>query len=341
MAGHPEMQAAENLDSSDERAEDVPSSPQDSILQPQTLASASSSSSTPLPTVSSDSRPSPGRTLRELVHKLSKQNLQLHGEFSQQLQQPQPRSHPEPQTFPAPATSVELSDLPDLPTLQPWPGLEVDDDPEANANTPAYLTLLSVAHSRSQLLRHAGPSANPDEPEPSRSDGSRLRRQLSSQFHDRAIDTGRFENMLATGTQCNVLNAPPATLTSATSLPPVMEPENGTDFPRMELEVDEAYCNGGPDIVEDEISIMESVMSLRRAGAPGGIRKHTVAGIPLRYQLSADAALRCQTVVRSRPRMRRRKRTRTDSVASSAVTSEISSPVIPPSIPSPHHNPYS
>jgi hypothetical protein len=44
-----------------------------------------------------------------------------------------------------------------------------------------------------------------------------------------------------------------------------------------------------------------------RDPATGGLmRKYTVGGVSLRYRASIDAALRCQTVVRNRPRMRKR-----------------------------------
>jgi len=156
----------------------------------------------------------------------------------------------------------------------------------------------------------------------------RLRRKPSSQlltFH------ARVEEMISSGAQCNVHSGgspgshpTPPSASHVRSLP-LVDADPDCLF-SMELEVDEAYCNS-QNLMDEELVFAESLASLRRAGAPTGIlRKQTVAGIPLRYQLSAEAALRCHTVVRSRPRMRKRKNTRTASTASSAVSSPILRP---------------
>ena len=339
------------------------------ISQPSELQSVAPPPSQNSQPFSSDSRQSPGRTVRELAHKLSQQKLQLGG-----CHQPQPDVSASIAPLPPPPLSaatnpkdLDLAHPPDFPGLHQWPTLEVDENPESLddifSQEPPHLSLLAVAHRRSQLFRgessSMGTGAGAGNGEgSSRSAGSRLRKQLSSQFRDslRPINTlasqARVEEMISSGTQCNVQNTPAPTTptpTSSTSITvpvpvPVTakpDPDPNYVFSPMNLEVDEAYCNGTTDVVEDDMSFVEAVMSMRRAGAPSGVRKQVVNGIPLRYQLSADAALRCQTVVKSRPRMRRRKKTgRSDSVISSAVTSAVSSPVIPPSIPSPHLNPY-
>ncbi|KAK1771062.1 hypothetical protein QBC33DRAFT_526707 [Phialemonium atrogriseum] len=138
------------------------------------------------------------------------------------------------------------------------------------------------------------------------------------------------EGMISSGSQCNVRSGPLPTPTSAMWLDPIIEPDDNLNFdpPCVDLEVDEAYCAGNlPD--GDEMAWIESVMSLRRASTPGGIRKNRY----LPYRPSADAGMRCANVVRNRPRMRRRKKLGPNSKASSAISSPISSPVIPPSLP--------
>ncbi|KAL1836046.1 hypothetical protein VTJ49DRAFT_5631 [Mycothermus thermophilus] len=53
----------------------------------------------------------------------------------------------------------------------------------------------------------------------------------------------------------------------------------------------------------------DGTLPSRYACEPDGVRKYAVAGSPgvtLRYRLSIDAALRCQNVVKNRPRMRKR-----------------------------------
>jgi len=151
----------------------------------------------------------------------------------------------------------------------------------------------------------------------------------------------RVEEMIASGSQCNVHSAPVVTPAKPSVLNTIIEPDPTVCIPPV-LEVDEAYCNGAIDIEAEEKAFMESYMSVRRAGLPGRVRKHTIAGIPLRYQLSQDVADCSKNGYRrNKPRMRKRKKTTTsrpESAASggtSGVTSAFSSPVIPPSLPSP------
>jgi hypothetical protein len=177
---------------------------------------------------------------------------------------------------------------------------------------------------------------------PEVSDMRRLRRQQSSRFNNNPDNTRTIqtlvEGMIASGSQCNVHRGspPPATPTSAKRLEPILEPllepepHMNVDLGSVPLEVDEAYVNGQvPDRDKEEMLLLESMMSLRRAGTPAGIRK--VGLLP--YRASAEAALNCANVVRSRPRMRKRKSIHRGSIASSAVSSAFSSPVIPPSLP--------
>lgn len=134
--------------------------------------------------------------------------------------------------------------------------------------------------------------------------------------------------------------AGPQTLTI--DMAPCIDPDPNVDIelPDFELQVDEAYCGVAADTVapEDEATLIETLRSIRRTAIPGGMVRRHVGSVALHYRLSADAALRCQNVVRSKPRMRKRKMTRTDSIASSSIVtgSMSSSPVNPPSLPSPH-----
>ncbi|KAK3684898.1 hypothetical protein B0T22DRAFT_202388 [Podospora appendiculata] len=298
------------------------------------FTAAPSSSTATGSTIPNGSSPRPRTVVDSLAHKLSKQNLQLDGRGSVQ---------PQIQSLPPPTH---------LLTPQPWSGLDIDDEqhqPHVSEGLPGRSLPLSLSsHS------DAGRQLDVDEAEITRPEPSRLQRQRSRQFNDKSNSTRAvhplLESMISTGTQCNVQSAqnaplppPPPTPTPITSLArlePIIEPD--PDLQTMELEVDEAYCNGTTTTLTDEdMLFVDNIMSLRRAGTPGGIRKHMIGGVALRYQLSADAALRCQTVVRSRPRMRKRKNhTRPNSVASSAITSAVGSPVIPPSIPSPHSPTY-
>ncbi|KAM5372036.1 hypothetical protein ACJZ2D_007792 [Fusarium nematophilum] len=67
------------------------------------------------------------------------------------------------------------------------------------------------------------------------------------------------------------------------------------------LEVDEGYCED-----DDDFAWLESAISLRAAGTPGGITKR----YGLRYRTSAEAASRCSNSIHSVPRMRRRDKKR-------------------------------
>lgn len=118
------------------------------------------------------------------------------------------------------------------------------------------------------------------------------------------------------------------------------------------LEADPAYAHGSSEpTLDDEAGLLEHFRAMRRSMLPGGAVRRTVSGVPLRYRLSADVALGCQNVVRSRPRMRKRptdnwqKRSRTESFVSnsSAAPSAAASPAVQPSdspCPSPSMPPF-
>ncbi|KAK0719665.1 hypothetical protein B0H67DRAFT_551987 [Lasiosphaeris hirsuta] len=272
-------------------------------------------------------------TVDTLVRKLSKQNLQKPGagnvpqESGLQLQLPLSLT-----ATPSVPESAEVGDS--AITLESALTLEVDDEPESHCSPflalseqPELVSLkdhLMGSTFPIQALDEvtAGPSYTPQPP------------QSTSQFYE------NFFNRTSASD-----NGPETKQATIVHLPPILEPDMDYD-PKQELrlqdfdlEVDEAYGQGGPALTEEDVP-WESFRSMRRVGMPGGIRR-SVGGIPLRYRLSADAAMSCQNLVRSRPRMRKRKRPRAESFTSSGVTSAVSSPVIPPSIPSPHHNPYS
>lgn len=136
-----------------------------------------------------------------------------------------------------------------------------------------------------------------------RQDPKRLRRQNSSKFHNdpqnsRAIQS-LVEEMISTRTQCNV-STPPLLPTT----PVEAADTNGMNY-EVEvtgLEVDENYV----DDAEDQTPFVDKLLTLRHASITTGIRK---SGFPL-HQSSTDTALRCQQLVRNKPRMRKRPRMR-------------------------------
>ncbi|AEO62375.1 uncharacterized protein THITE_2106477 [Thermothielavioides terrestris NRRL 8126] len=296
---------------------------------------------------------SPSRTVERLAHKLSRQSLQLGPSSDGQLQtQPTPLllSPPdglqEPELFvfrdraqravtdqsrphPASAHTTEHNSSPSW--LPPAPALDVGEPiviDEAYAEQPDHPRLLELK--QSQQRQTSG--------------------QLRGSSNARLVDQ-RLEDMVITGTQCNVRSEPgpsaPGTTTTTTTTTPSRPPSSypimnaapafieldpDCAMPTPDLEVDDT-CAEGIDIPDDLFSFSpaEGSISLRSASRPGGIRKYTVGGVSLRYRLAADAALRCANVVRSRPRMRKRTgtKTRRDSAPSlSAVASAMSSPAV-------------
>ncbi|SPQ22149.1 278ef6d8-b725-451a-8455-5e973fe3d499 [Thermothielavioides terrestris] len=140
--------------------------------------------------------------------------------------------------------------------------------------------------------------------------------QLRGSSNARLVDQ-RLEDMVITGTQCNVRSEPgpsaPGTTTTTTTTttpsrppssypimnaaPAFIELDPDCAMPTPDLEVDDT-CAEGIDIPDDLFSFSpaEGSISLRSASRPGGIRKYTVGGVSLRYRLAADAALRCANV---------------------------------------------
>lgn len=152
-------------------------------------------------------------------------------------------------------------------------------------------TLSTASTTELDLTRH---------PHNYKQDVRRLRRKPSFRFPNEAevnntIQT-RVEGMISTGTQCNVYTPPLVPI-----VPIEADEDDGIDcgMGATGLEVDEGV--GGDD--ESEVAVIDRLLSLRRASGTLGIRK---SGFPL-YRSSTDTALRCQNLVRNKPRMRRRK----------------------------------
>ena len=264
------------------------------------------------------SRPSRSARLRAtvdtLARKLSKQNLQLTGSSRAQL----PTAPPSPSPADAPRTSADLAN----PSLHP--GLPAGHTPECLPPASPYDLYLGpdlpIEADEDAIL-----GARFAELYPQPSSDSDYRRYLPGSMSD-----VRLEPALAP--------TPPFHTTTAPPTGPKADPD--VHITDMDLEVDETYGTAADMSLEDDAALIEAFRARRRAAIPGGMVRRTVGGVPLHYRLSADAALRCQNVVRSKPRMRKRKRTtsgRPESIASSsAMTDSVSSsPVIPPSIPSP------
>ncbi|KAH7633101.1 hypothetical protein B0T09DRAFT_86218 [Sordaria sp. MPI-SDFR-AT-0083] len=284
------------------------------------------------------------------VHNPQQEALQLEAQsLVQQEQQQQPRKEHEQQQEPL-SPPIAMSLVPDTAATttadhQSWAGigsLEVDDGTEMddaseldNAKLQSLLppSFRHINYDYSPSVAPTIPNAasSSSSANTSESKGKRPERRQSkhnAQTQSRSIQA-LVEEMIETGTQCNVRSAPlPAPSAPVLSTLDDLKVDHGYDFASMKLEVDERYRDGTVDVLEEERALLESIQVRRAGSGPAGIRKHTVEGtLPLRYQLSAEAALRCATVVRSKPRMRRRKEHGTGSVTSSVAYSTNSSPM--------------
>lgn len=185
-------------------------------------------------------------------------------------------------------SSVTSLGQPSGPTLGTVPCCQASSSglPDRHATT-----LSTASTTGPDLTRH---------PHNSKPDARRLRRKPSFRFLNEAeanntIQT-RVEGMISTGTQCNVYIPPLVPV-----VPIEADDDDGIDceMGATGLEVDDG--DGGDD--ESEVALIDRLLSLRRASGTLGIRK---SGFPL-YRSSTDTALRCQNLVRNKPRMRRRK----------------------------------
>ncbi|KAK3403455.1 hypothetical protein B0T20DRAFT_26734 [Sordaria brevicollis] len=270
------------------------------------------------------------------------QQEQQQQEQPQEQQQQQPLSPPTamslvPDTAATSTSTADLQSWAEVGSLEVDDGIEMDDaidldDADIKSLLPPSYSASSITPSTPNIT-FSSSSANTSETRRQRPEKKQLK--YNAQTQSRSIQA-LVEDMIETGTQCNVRSAPPLPAPSAPVLSSLddLKVDHGFDFASMELEVDERYRDGTVDVLEEERALLESIQVRRAGNVPAGIRKHTVEGtLPLRYQLSAEAAMRCATVVRSRPRMRRRKEHGTGSVTSSVAYSTHSSPMAQPVLP--------
>lgn len=305
--------------------------------QQQQQQNASAPRPTNTPSAPPPGKSSPGRTVDRLAHKLSRHNLQ-------QLNR---ANHGQLQAQPTPS-SPGLSGLPELPCFQP------SAEPDVNDQSQRHLSAVPLNGHISPWvpvwLQDIGEPIEVDDEFLEKPDDMALDVKQSQEAKGlvragltstRAVDP-RLEDMVASGTQCNVHAEPRPTSTPLqrtprlvpSARPPFIEPDPDCAMPMPDLEVDE-NAEETSDATRDWVALPEGAISLRYASGPAGIRKYSVGGVALRYQLSADAAMRCANVVRSRPRMRKRTKTRHGSAPSPAVTSAVASPDVSPSALSP------
>lgn len=185
-------------------------------------------------------------------------------------------------------SSVASLGQPPEPVLEGGPCyLEPSSDLPGRHATPSSV----ASTTESDLARH---------PHNIKQDARRLRHKPSSRCLKEAAAKGaiqtRVEEMISTSTQCNVYTPP---LVPVVPIEADDNNDKGHEVVGTTLEVDDNV--GGDD--ESELVLIDKLLSLRRASGTLGIRK---SGFPL-YRSSTDTALRCQNLVRNKPRMRRRK----------------------------------
>ncbi|KAK9782420.1 hypothetical protein SCAR479_00763 [Seiridium cardinale] len=139
----------------------------------------------------------------------------------------------------------------------------------------------------------------------------RLDPELSSNTSNpRAVREALVEDMITNGVQCKVQAsssiAPVSTSPSTVPTIPASKVEDDTDLSM--LDVDQSQDVLGPIEVDDafdekrEEALLRSMVSLRQAGAPGGIRRSS----GLRFCTSAEAALKQKNLKRNKIKMRKR-----------------------------------
>ncbi|OHE95342.1 hypothetical protein CORC01_09353 [Colletotrichum orchidophilum] len=210
----------------------------------------------------------PPQPIDNLTHELSKQTL---------IPELPPRGA---RTTSAGALSSTITDL-------SMADLEVDDDCDMSLTT--------------HDIREHQPVA----------DWKRARRQRYSRYvnnpaNTRAIEA-RVKGMISEELQCNI--HPSAAMSSLPAAVPVYPhlPNIAADgYPEIDPAltqpgVDEGFCDQ-----DEEFAFMKTALAADRErlmSKSGGMRNYG----SLRFRGSAETALRCQNVVRQRPRMRRRK----------------------------------
>ncbi|KAK1715895.1 hypothetical protein BDP67DRAFT_398875 [Colletotrichum lupini] len=142
-------------------------------------------------------------------------------------------------------------------------------------------------------------------------DWKRARRQRYSRFvnnptNARAIEA-HIKDMVSGELQCNVRpSAAMSSLPAAVPVYPHLPSIDADGYPEIDPaltqpEVDEGFCDQ-----DEEYALMQKALAADRERLlekSGGMRNYG----SLRFRGSAETALRCQNVVRQRPRMRRRK----------------------------------
>lgn len=138
-------------------------------------------------------------------------------------------------------------------------------------------------------------------------DWKRSRRQWHSRFANnpnnaRAIES-RLSDMISDNSQCNV-RQPPTPASKSMPQYPIIPKTDADDShilePSARIEPDEDFCAEvhGQSMMHRLLAEREHLM-----GPDGATRRYGA----LRFRGSAETALRCQNVVRHRPRMRKRK----------------------------------
>ncbi|KAL1848315.1 hypothetical protein VTK73DRAFT_10160 [Phialemonium thermophilum] len=320
------------------------STPLSTNSDPQLRASPAPPRPSPVPppsTSRSQSRSTRPADVDSLARELRKHDLRLDGSISHDSD----FVPPPPPSPPAPQQSLHERQL-DSPASPAEPRREPGYSPMAIEPDPAVVTDPVVTPETRVGDGEPAPDHDHYTNAPARHNDLGKSSSLQSL-------RSRIEDMISTGSQCNVYSAPLAPPPPSAAVPVTSSGEescsgaaaavatsreDGSDpttstaaaepdfsFAAVELEVDEGFCGDGLDADVDaeaeaaaEIAWVQSLVSLRRAGEPSGIRKSgresggggglVVARTLLPFRQSADVALGCATVVRNRPRMRKRKR---------------------------------
>lgn len=181
----------------------------------------------------------------------------------------------------------------------------------SQAATPASMTPPSVAESRPRVASSTSPAVTPSEqPRGEHSvsprhqasairEDDRLRRVNSYKFYNTIQSTQAIqklvEDKICTTIKCNVLDLPMSASADA---------YHGT-----EMEVDPTSTQAADDLRDDAQFGKSLIEQLTEARHGSGILAMRRAGLPL-YRSSTETALRCQNLVRNKPRMRKRTKLR-------------------------------
>jgi hypothetical protein len=258
--------------------------------------SQSSSLTVAVPTPRRASRLRAG--VETLVRKLSRQRLQSPEQSSNTNdQQPQPTAHPTPSH----STTQVLTPSPSPGS--PPPGERFQPPP------PSILRADDSLHNSSQPLPRAQDAAD------QRHGNSPINVDPKPTQQPVIIEAMVLEPDPDCDSMDVLYHSPYVPPFAINSFPSYIEPRGEP------IDIDENYV-AGTSTIADEAALIESIRARRRAGTPSGSGRRNVDGMPLSFRLSSEAALRCQNLVLSKPRMRKRKkpRERRDSAAPSETT---------------------